>query len=216
MRKLFVLTICLLMAILPACSKAQSQAPANALYFDNFSNTNSGWTTFNTANGVGEYADGGFHILVNKPATLLISSPGKDFAGDVSIEVDAHKIGGSNDNYYGVVCHYKDPNNYYLFMITSDGFAGIAMWKGGEYRLISPGVKFVKMDGIKLGKATNHIRVDCIGEKLTLYANGKQVSLAYDHNLTGGGVGIAVLSSKLEASTDISFDNFTVMPVAQP
>ncbi len=218
MRKitLFIVSILIVASIAACGGKSETSAPANALYFDNFSNSSSGWTRINNEEGVSDYAKGYFHILVNKAKTLLIANPGKSFEGDVSIEVDATKIGGSDDNFYGVVCHYKDPNNYYLFMITSDGSAGIIKLKDGEGSLISPGLKFLKMDGIKGGKATNHIRADCIGEKLVLYANGKQVNLAYDNKLTGGDVGVAVRSGSLEGGTDIRFDNFTVFKPAQP
>ncbi len=218
MRKfvLFIVAI-LLLASTAACSgKAETSAPAGALYFDNFSDASSGWTKTNTEAVVSEYADGYFHILINKASTMLIATPGKSFNGDVSIQVDARKIGGSDDNFFGVVCHYLDPDNYYLFMITSDGYSGIAMRKNGEDTLISPGLKFLKMDGIKSGKATNHIQVDCIGEKLVLYANGKQVNLAYDKSLKGGDVGVAARSGKLEGGTNISFDNFTVFSPLQP
>ncbi len=219
MRKITLIFIAILMIIpLAACgSKPQeSTAPAGALYFDNFSNTSSGWSRVNNDDGVSDYGEGYFHILVKKAATLLISNPGKSFEGDVSIEVDARKIGGSDDNFFGVVCHYKDPNNYYLFMISSDGYAGITMLKDGVYTLISPGLKFLKMDGINKGKATNHIKVECIGEKLVIYANGKQVNLAYDKSLTGGDVGLAVRSGALQGGTDIRFDNFTVFNPLQP
>ena len=219
MKRIILLTAAALMVVsMAACGgkPAESAAPANALYFDNFANASSGWTRADNDTGSMDYANGYFHILVKKAATLLIANPGKSFEGDVSIQVDAHKIAGSDDNFFGVVCHYVDADNYYLFMITSDGYAGIAMRKAGEYTLISPGLKFLKMDGIKAGKATNHIQVDCIGEKLIMYANGKQVNLAYDKSLTGGDVGVAVRSGSLQGGTDISFDNFTVLKPAQP
>jgi hypothetical protein len=219
MRKIAQLTVIALAIVsMAACSgkPSESNAPANALYFDNFANVNSGWTRLQNESGTSDYANGYFHILINKASTLLIATTGKSFAGDVSIEVDARKLAGSDDNFFGVVCHYLDADNYYLFMITSDGYSGIAMDKAGTYTLISPGLKFLKMEGIKSGKATNQIRVDCAGENLVLYANGKQVNQAYDKSLKGGDVGVAVRSGKLEGGTDISFDDFTVLPVAQP
>jgi len=219
MRKIVLLVVTLvIVASMYACSgnSGPVSAPANALYFDNFASVDSGWTRLQNELGIADYAEGYFHIAVNKASTLLIANPGQAFPGDVSIEVDARKIGGSDDNFFGVVCHYVDPDNYYLFMITSDGYSGIAMRKGGVDTLISPGKNFLKMVGIKKGKATNHIQADCIGEKLVLYANGKQVSLAYDSTLTGGDVGMAARSGKLEGGIDIRFDNFTVMPVTQP
>lgn len=219
MRRIIVIAITALMvASLYACGggSTASQPPANALFFDDFASSTSGWTRLSNDLGVADYAKGYFHILINKASTMLISNPGKTFAGDVSITVDARKIGGSDDNFFGVVCRYTDADNYYLFMISSDGYSGIAKRVGGVDTLISPGLKFLKMDGIKTGKAVNHLQADCSGDQLTLYANGKQVSLAYDKTLKGGDVGLAVRSGSLEGGTDIRFNNFTVLPLTKP
>jgi hypothetical protein len=219
MRRFPLLIVAILViSLISACSGSASPntPPANSAYFDNFTNASSGWTRLQNELGTADYAKGYFHILINKAGSLLISNPGKSFDGDVSIEVDARKIGGSDDNFFGVVCHYLDQDNYYLFMLTSDGYAGIAMRKDGVDTMISPGLKFLPMVGINKGKATNHIRADCVGEQLTLYANGKQVSLAYNNKLTGGDVGLAVRSGKLEGGTDIRFDDFTVYQPTQP
>jgi hypothetical protein len=218
-RKLSCLApIVLTLAIsLYACaSKPAAADTRKVLFSDDFSQSSSGWTQQKDDSGTIEYGDNNYHILVNKPGTLLLANPGKSFQGDVSIEVDARKTGGSNDNYFGILCHYVDPDNYYLLMITSDGFSGIAMRKDGHDSLISPGLTFLKMDGIKKGNATNHMRADCIGEALTLYANGKQVSLAYNNSLTGGDSGLAVRSGKLVGGADILFDNFRVYSPTQP
>lgn len=126
------------------------------------------------------------------------------------------KVGGSDDNYYGILCHYQNPDNYYMLMLTSDGYSGIPMRKNGQDILISPGLQFLKMDGIQKGNATNHIRADCIGEALTLYTNGKKVSLASNNTLTAGDTGLAVKSGRLEGGVDIRFNNFRVTRPAQP
>jgi hypothetical protein len=205
------------LASLYACA-AQPTPSGNqkSLFFDNFSSNSSGWTQLQDDNGKLAYQQNAYDILINKPSTLLIANPGKTFQGDITVEVDARKTGGSDDNYIGILCHYQDPDNYYLLMITSDGYSGIAMRKDGMDSLISPGLKFLQMDGIKKGKATNHIRADCIGEALTLYANGKQVSLAFNNSLTGGDTGLAVRSSRLEGGAEIRFDNFSVSTPSQP
>jgi hypothetical protein len=203
-------------AALYACASQPVTPRPNALFFDDFSNTNSGWTTLQDDSGSIEYANNSIQFSVKKPSTLLLANPGKSFQGDVSIEVDARKTGGSDDNYIGILCHYQNPDNYYLLMITSDGYSGIAMRKGGQDTLISPGLKLLKMEGIKKGEAINHIRADCIGEALTLYANGKQVNLAYNKSLTGGDAGLAVRSGRLEGVVDIRFDNFAVYSATQP
>ncbi|MGB8214353.1 MAG: hypothetical protein WCE68_12425 [Anaerolineales bacterium] len=219
MRKFFVLVPLLLMVVTGLCactSRPATPDTKNALFFDDFSQSSSGWTQLKNDSGSIEYANNHYIILVNKPSTLLLATPGKSFPGDVSIEVDASKIGGSDDNYIGVLCHYQNPDNYYMLIITSDGYSGIAMRKDGQDTLISPGLNFLKMQGIKTGNTTNHIRADCVGEKLTLYANGKQVSLAYDHSLTGGQAGLALRTGNLEGIAEVQFDNFIVNKVAQP
>ena len=219
MRKfLTVVPVLLVLAIsLFACS-AKPTAPdtSNALFYDNFSQAGSGWTQLASESGSIKYAGNFYSISVTKPSTLLLATPGKSFPGDVSIEVDARKVGGSDDNYIGVLCHYLNPDNYFMLIITSDGYSGIAMRKDGLDTLISPGLKFLKMDRIKKGNATNHIRVDCVGDALTLYANGKQVNLAYNKSLTGGDVGLAVRSSSLEGGSQVEFRNFIVNNPVQP
>jgi hypothetical protein len=219
-RKFFIVIplVLFLGSSLYACTSkpATPDTMKNTLFFEDFSQNSSGWTQLKNESGTIEYANNYYHFFVNKPGTLLLANPGKSFQGDVSIEVDARKIGGSDDNYIGILCHYQNPDNYYMLMVTSDGYSGIAMRKDGQDTLISPGLKFLKMDGIKKGNATNHIRADCIGEMLTLYANGKQVSLAYNKSLSGGDTGLAVRSGKHKDSVDIRFDNFSVTSPSQP
>lgn len=36
----------------------------------------------------------------------------RSFPGDVRIEVDAAKIGGPDDNDFGVICRYQDIDNF--------------------------------------------------------------------------------------------------------
>ena len=218
-RKFLIVFPILLMVVasLYACAgQPAAQDSKNVLFSDDFSQSSSGWTQLKNENGTIAYAKDYYYIFVNKPGTLLLATPGKSFQGDVSIEVDARKIGGSDDNYFGILCHYQNPDNYYLLMVTSDGYSGIAMHKDGQDTLISPGLKFLKMDGIKKGNANNHLRADCVGEALTLYGNGKQVSLAYNNLLTGGDAGLAVRSGRLEGGVDIRFNNFSVASPTQP
>jgi hypothetical protein len=219
LRKFFIVfpILLIIMATLYACA-GNLTAPDSKqiLFFDDFKRSNSGWTRLKNQSGTIEYAKDFYHISVNNPGALLLANPGKSFQGDVRIEVDARKIGGLDDNYIGILCHYQNPDNYYMLIVTSDGYSGIAMRKDGQDTLISPSLKFLKMSGIKKGSATNHLRADCIGEALTLYANGKQVSLAYNNSLTGGDTGLAVRSGRLEGGADIRFNNFSVSNPGQP
>jgi len=217
-RKFFVVTplVLILAAGLFGCSGKPTPATKNALFFDNFSQTNGSWTTQKDVTGTIGYENNHFHILVSNINSMLIATAGKKFQDDVSIEVDARKIGGSDNNYFGVVCRYQNPDNYYMFLITSDGLSGILMNKDGVTTMISPGGTWLKMGAIKPGSVSNHIRVDCIGDALTVYANGQQVSDSFDHTFVGGDAGLVARSSRLEGGVDIQFDNFIVNKPIQP
>lgn len=84
------------------------------------------------------------------------------------------------------------------------------MNKGGKTAMISPGEKFIKMKGINTGKSTNHLQVDCIGDALSMFVNGQQVSLSYDNSITGTGVGLVARSSTYQGGAEITFGNFLV------
>ncbi len=209
-----VILILAALALISACS-GTSAAPgatltANTLFFDDFKNASSGWSLVNNDTGTAGYANGNFRISITPANSQIIAFPGKTFRGDVIIDVDARKSSGSDVNYYGVLCHYQNPDNYYMFLLTSDGYSGIVMNKAGVLSMISPGGNFLKMKGIKTGTASNHIRAECVGETLTLYANGTQVSLTYDESITGGDVGLVARSSRYIGGADVQFDNFRV------
>ena len=79
-------------------------------YQDDFSDINSGWLRSRDAHGNNlDYVHEGYLIHVNQNNTLLWSGPGLDFT-DVQIEVDVMKIGGTENDDFGVICRAKDQN----------------------------------------------------------------------------------------------------------
>ena len=196
-----------------ACSAPQQ--PDNVLYQDDFSDSSSGWARITDADGVTDYDEGFYRIRVdtigqNENGMDMWSHPGKDLKGDVRIEVDATKIGGPDENDMGVLCRYSKTNdayNFYYFVITSDGYVGIAKMKESDANMISS-EKLTESDAVKK-TTTNHIRADCIGNKLTLYVNGTEVATATDDEFTGGDIGL-IAGTFSTPGTDIHFDNFVV------
>lgn len=185
------------------------------LYQDNFSNTNSGWPSLTDADGITDYDAGFYRIKVDTiglegNGMNIWAHPGQDIKGDVRVEVDATKIGGPDANEMGVLCRYTKKNknyNFYYFVITSDGFAGIAKMASDTPTLIS-GNELNASDAIhKTG--SNHIRADCLGEKLTLYINNKLAATATDNEFTGGDIGLIAGTDKT-TGVDIHFDNLIV------
>jgi hypothetical protein len=181
------------------------------LFQDDFSNTNSGWDQAHTDIGSTDYENGGYRINVIQSDAYFFANPYQSFQNDVRIEVDATKIGGPDDNAFGVICRYQDMDNYYYFYISSDGYVGIGMNIAGMRTIISDSSGNLTSDSsINQGAASNHLRADCIGNTLTLFVNGTQVATATDSSFTtGGDVGLIATTYKVDG-TDIMFDNLFV------
>lgn len=176
------------------------------MYQDDFSDTGSGWDRFTDDTGATDYQDGGYHILVDTDASALWANPGCDFT-DVSVEVDGHKIGGVDDNEYGMICRYQDVDNFIGASISSDGFYGFLKVSDGTISYISDGM--LSSDAILQGSATNHIQLDCVGNSLTLFVNGTFVDSITDDEFSSGDVGLYAGSFDTPG-VDIWFDNFKV------
>jgi len=181
--------------------------PSGVLFQDDFSDPSSGWDQVNVDEGITDYADGVYRIFVNTETTDVWANPGLNFS-DTVIEVDAAKVGGPDDNDFGVICRYQDTGNFYFFIISSDGFYGVGKVLNGEQSLLGAD-KLQPSDDIHLGDTTNNIRVDCVGNTLTLFVNGTQLISVQDDTFASGDVGL-LAGTYDEIGTDIHFDNFVV------
>jgi len=178
------------------------------LFQDDFSDTSSGWDRVDAAEGVTDYTNGGYRIFVDQTQHDYWGNPGLDFS-DVRVEVDATKVAGPDDNDLGVLCRYQDAQNFYAFYISSDGYASINKVEGGNQEQLGS-EKWLETSAVRQGNATNRIRADCVGDSLTLYANGELVHMISDSTFASGDVGL-IAGTFSEAGTDILFDNFVVL-----
>jgi len=177
------------------------------LFYDDFSNTASGWQENSGEQGDTTFAEGKYRITVKNSNFDLWSNPGKNYT-DSKIEVDTTRQGGPESNRFGVQCRYTDSDNYYFAVISSDGYYGIGKVVKGEQNFI-PKNGMQVTDTIYAGSAVNHIRFDCVGTRLTLYINGDYVEAVDDSDLTAGDVGLLAGTFE-EKGTKILFDNLVV------
>jgi hypothetical protein len=205
----------LLVAVCVSCDfsevpiiQPQAAESGSVLYSDDFSNPNSGWDTWTQNGSAVVYQDGTLRIFVNEPQYSFWSRPGKRY-DDARIQVDAVRMGGPVDNDMGVICRYKNEDNFYAFLISSDQYGGIMKVKDGEYHLLT-GEMLAYIEAIKSGDESNNIAADCVGSTLTLTVNGEQVASVTDSDFTTGEVGVIAGTYDLPG-VDIAFDNFVVM-----
>lgn len=185
--------------------------PGGLLFFDDFSDPNSGWYTNGDPASPGGYSGGGYVLVENQKNTGVWAMPGRLF-DDVRVDVMATKQSGDNDNFFGLMCRIQgtsDSADFYLFMISSDGFYGIAKRiNSGDLVLIGQEAMLYNT-AILQGEATNKITAICSGTRLALYANDVLLVEVNDDSLSRGQVGI-ISGARDVAGTSIFFDDFAV------
>lgn len=132
------------------------------------------------------------------------------------VEVDASRIPGediSKDFWAGIfVRHASDDSSGYLFEIHNDkgiGVAYISYVHEGLSRLIDGTINKHWKWPPSWGEPY-HIRVDCIGDQISLYVNGYLVESAIDSSVSSGGeVGFFGGHDKYEERQYL-FDNLVV------
>lgn len=178
------------------------------LYYDSFSDPNSGWIVSRGEEGQTGYLEGQWRISVDQANYDLWSNPGATF-DNVKIEVDATKLAGEESNRFGLQCRYQDVDNYYFAVISSDGYYGIGKVVNGVQTFFGAGGMQVT-DKVYAHSTTNHIRLDCVGPRLSLYVNGDYVDAVDDADLSTGDVGL-LAGTFDKPGTVVAFDNFTVV-----
>lgn len=185
-----------------------SSKPGTVLYKDDFSRSSSGWETFSDENNsLIAYQADGLRIVVNQSQTDLWTRPGKKFT-DSWQEVDAIKLGGPDNNHFGLICRYKDQNNFYAFLVSSDGYSGVVKMKGGKMTILgNDSLEFNQ--SIHQGQVLNRLRAGCIGPVLILFVNGEKILVRQDSDFGAGEIGL-IAGSYEKSGVDIYFDNFAV------
>lgn len=186
------------------------ETPSGAVLFqDDFSNASSGWENQSDEQfGTVDYFDGYYRIEVQGDHNMIWAGPGLNLT-DVRLEADMIKVIGSSDDLFGLVCRAKNKENYYFFVISSDGYYGIGKTIDGVQSLINAeGMKPSEI--ISQGKSINHLRVDCIADQQELYINGQLVAQVSDSDLPRGDIGL--LAGNLAAQENVVlFDNLSTI-----
>ncbi len=215
MKRLHLCVILLAAFTLTGCMAAPFAADAlpwvreaPILFMDDFSQQTGGWRTHADRISYAGYVQNGFRLWVDLPNYLVWSVPGLNFQ-NVNVYTRARKTAGPNDNYLGVVCRYQDDDNFYAFVISSDGYYGIFKKQGGTQNLLG----LAQMDfseAIQRGGEPNEILAACQGDQLVLMVNEVKLLQVTDETFTHGDVGM-IAGNSTRPGADILFDYFMVI-----
>jgi hypothetical protein len=180
------------------------------LFSDDFSKQ-VGWYTEKGEDFSFEFIADGYRIYVNIANANIWSIRDKTYT-DIVLEVEAARMAGPVDGYYGLLCRQVDKDNYYALVIGSNGFYGIGKMAKGDFAFLQEDqdTKGVINSG---ATALNKIRADCIGDTLRLYANGQMLMEVQDSDFQEGVTGL-VVGTRKQPGLDVLFDNFaTYQPI---
>ena len=121
---------------------------------------------------------------IMKPKRIS-GQPGRGEYANIAVGVDGSKLGGPDDNTFGVICRYVDTGNFYAFLIGSDGYFGIIKVKDGVYSLLS-GSSMDYSPSIVRGTGTNRMLGVCSEDELGLFVNGDLLTIVQDSDFTQG------------------------------
>jgi hypothetical protein len=172
---------------------------------DDFSNPSSGWQVANLPKYSAAYSNGRYVISI-KTADYLQLCNLSGMRSNCIIEVETNNTGRATDNSSsGIVFGWRDAMTYSVFFVNAtEGtyFAGTHISTGW-----SPLINWKKSSAIKTGKEINILRLKKIGEQITVYINGTELSTVDDDSVQSGQIGLGVSSFK-SAPCSYAFDNF--------
>lgn len=202
----------ILLTAMTACGAGESEPDAcdspEFVFIDDFNGEQDcGWAIYNRGGGSATVENSAMQVTVNQPGQLWWTNPGRDF-DDVIVSVEARQVGGPNDNAYGLICRYQNEENFYVFLVSGDGFFAIGKYQTGTENVVylTENQQFIPSDAINLGVASNELSASCVGNQLSLEVNGIPVLSVTDPTFVTGDIGLA--AGTLVAGTGvIEFDN---------
>jgi hypothetical protein len=215
----------LLIVIIVVNSQTTPSSTESVIFGDDFSSRANGWDDAGDKRAGGHYHNGSYRIYAKPVADGSSAEAGSPRSAgsvypsappNVSIQVEAQRIAGDQDTWYGIACR-ADANNSnldYIFLI-GDGYVAIGKEDASGYHELK-GVETSTLDA----DAKNSLDADCTGDEgsvyLNLYVNGEGVVEWTDdaNPLPTGTVGLFVATGpNAKTAVEAEFDNFAVTQV---
>jgi hypothetical protein len=189
------------------------------VYFDNFSNDESGWPTGDDGNCDSRYEGNRYRLDVNLDDECFRFAPKQAERTYGWFEAVMYHSEGESNSAYGLYLNGQGGNNYYLFRIwpnnscsSGGGWEFIRRRNGSNTTLLVVGCDTRIIRGYGAANA-NTLRVQHnSGGQIVLFINGVQVASAFNDALELTGVGTGVYA-RASSSKDIVIKaiSFTVL-----
>ncbi|MEA4811445.1 MAG: hypothetical protein VB108_02600 [Anaerolineaceae bacterium] len=175
------------------------------IFSDDFSNKSGNWDEASTSDSTSAYKDGLYEIAVNTSNYAQWANPNAmDSIGNAVIEVDARKLSGPDKGDFGIICGYKDNDNFHILAIANDGYAEIIRYVDGKYKVL-----FSKENAFSPSNQY-HLIASCIDGQMSLSVNGKIAISGNSSELQNTG-NVGLYGGTFDEGFGVyQFDNFIV------
>lgn len=172
-----------------------------------------GWTYFSLPDSEDitvKQRTGRVYIEVDAPYTEVYFLNDLMLTGDIYIESTFKTVSGPNTNNISLVCRATN-EGWYEFSVSSGGEWWIWKYesaKSSPYSRLEHGFS----NSIHLQKAENLLAARCLGEDLTLWANGDKIGEASDPDFSGGQFGVGIYADKIKGVGVEVSDFYAMVP----
>jgi hypothetical protein len=187
--------------------------PCSPTYFDNFSNSSSGWPIEDDSWHTFAYTGGEYQIVGKSTDWALVSSPGVQMSDGVIVTSMrfAASTGGSGDN-GGIMFGQAldDDWDFYRFTVARDGMYCI------QRHVATSGWVDLSCDaatGYLPYPSTNQLKVVRNGSAITAYINGQFLATVFDSNYVGS-LRVGLSAGSGTHSADLRFDDYGIYPLS--
>ena len=125
------------------------------------------------------------------------------------LEVDGRLLQGDQGSSYGVLFRMQDTTRFYRFEITGDGLFMVERRDGesGWVRFVD---RWMETPAINQGlNSTNRLKVEALGQTITLYVNDIQVHQFSDTAYSSGTIALDA-GTFVQPQAQVAFDNLVV------
>ncbi len=178
------------------------------LFMDDFNKQTGGWQTYADRLSYAGYTQDGFRLWIDMPHFLVWSVPGLNFK-DTHVYTLAQKVAGPDDNLFGLICRYQNKQNYYAFVISSDGYYAIYRRQAGVLNLLGLS-QMGFSEVIQRSGQANEILAVCQGDQLALLVNDTKLLQVTDDTFDRGDVGL-IAGNMSKPGVDVLFKYFIVV-----
>jgi hypothetical protein len=148
-------------------------------------------------------------IQIDAPNTMQYATLNDPTFSDFVLEVDAQLLSGPEESSYGIIFRQDEDGRFYRFQITGTGFYVLERRNGdGSWTRLTD--DWPESDAIYQGlNIINRLRVEAVGSRLSVYANGELLHETSDDAYSEGTIALDA-GTFGRAGVQAAFDNLII------